>query len=117
MGTCGMAAEAGSVFKNVNGVCLVLLVFFSGIHHECFSYQYFIFSVKLSNIIVLNYRHIYNLYTQLIHVLVLVELLLIRLCFVILISETLSACMDFTWLYFFLLDVSMSAVITTQCHP
>lgn len=74
VGTYGMAAEAGSVFKNVNGMWLVLL-FFSEIHHECFSHQYFIFSVKLSNIIVLNYRHIYNFYTQLIHVLVLVELL------------------------------------------
>lgn len=72
VGTYGMAAEAGSVFKNVNGVWLVLL-FFSEIHHECFSLS--IFSVKLSNIIVLNYRHIYNLYTQLIHVLVLAELL------------------------------------------
>lgn len=69
-----MAAEMGSVFKNLNGVWLVLL-FFSGIHHECFSYQYFTFSVKLSNIIVLSYRHIYILYTQLIRVLVLVELL------------------------------------------
>lgn len=61
-------------FKSTNGMWLVLLIFLE-IHHECFSYHYFIFSVKLSNIIVLNYRHIYILYTELMHVLVLAELL------------------------------------------
>lgn len=45
------------------------------IQQKRFSYQYFIFLVKPCNVFVLDCRHTYRLYTQLIHALVLVELL------------------------------------------